>query len=56
MELLLKMDTSVTALVSSGYSNDAVMANYKKYGFKGVIAKPYSMDDVQYAISSLFEE
>jgi len=56
MEELKKIDASVTALVSSGYSNDAVMANYKKYGFKGVIAKPYSLDDVQQAVSSLFKK
>jgi hypothetical protein len=30
------------AIVSSGYSQDPVIANYREYGFSEVIAKPYS--------------
>ena len=40
---LLKIDPSVRAIVSSGYSNDAVMANYGKHGFLGVMEKPYNL-------------
>jgi PAS domain S-box-containing protein len=43
---LLKIDTDVKAIVSSGYSNDPVMSNYKEYGFCGVIPKPYSQEEV----------
>jgi PAS domain S-box-containing protein len=41
---LLAVDPDVKAIVSSGYSNDPIMANYKKFGFKGVIIKPYNID------------
>lgn len=34
------------AIVSSGYSNDPVLANYQKFGFKEVVAKPYSLEDI----------
>ncbi len=43
---LLEIDPGVKAIVSSGYSNDPVMAEYKKYGFRGVIAKPYNVEDL----------
>ncbi len=43
---LLKFDPDVVAVVSSGYSNDPVMANFKEHGFRGVIPKPYKMIEV----------
>ncbi len=40
---LLKIDPQVKAIVSSGYSDDPIMANFRKYGFCEVIAKPYKL-------------
>lgn len=34
--------SGVRAVVSSGYSDDPIMSEYGKYGFDGVIAKPYT--------------
>lgn len=42
----LEADPFVKAIVSSGYSNDPVMANYKQYGFSGIIAKPYKIEEL----------
>ena len=53
---LLEIDPNVKALVSSGYSNDPVMAKYKDYGFKGIIIKPYDADALSEAIIKLLEE
>jgi len=41
-----KLDPSVKAIVSSGYSNDPVMANYRSHGFVDVITKPYGIEEV----------
>lgn len=39
---LLALYPDVRAVVSSGYSNDSVMAEYERYGFCGTIPKPYN--------------
>ncbi|MCK4907107.1 MAG: response regulator, partial [Spirochaetes bacterium] len=43
---LLEIDPSARVIVSSGYSNDPIMANYKQYGFKGFITKPYKIEEL----------
>jgi CheY-like chemotaxis protein len=47
---LIEIDPAAKAIVSSGYSNDPVMADYGKYGFAGVIAKPYTMSNLRDAV------
>jgi len=41
-----EMDSNVKIIVASGYSNDPVMANYEKYGFNGVIVKPFDNEEL----------
>ena len=51
---LLGIDPQVKALVSSGYTNDPVMTNYRKYGFSGVMPKPYTKDQMIRALMKIF--
>jgi CheY-like chemotaxis protein len=43
---LMEIDPQVRVIVSSGYSNDPVMAQYKRYGFRGVVLKPYNAEEL----------
>jgi CheY-like chemotaxis protein len=40
---LRRIDPTVKAIVSSGYAENPVLANYQRYGFCEVVAKPYDM-------------
>ncbi|MCP4763645.1 MAG: PAS domain S-box protein, partial [archaeon] len=41
---LKKMDPNVKVIVSSGYSTDPIMAEYKKHGFDAVLSKPFTIN------------
>jgi PAS domain S-box-containing protein len=45
-EKLQELDPGVRAIVSSGYSTDPVLSNYREYGFCSVAVKPYKIDDM----------
>lgn len=50
---LINFDPSVTALVSSGYTSDPIISNYQKYGFKGIVAKPYNIKELEEKIKNI---
>jgi signal transduction histidine kinase/CheY-like chemotaxis protein len=41
---ILEIDPGALLIVSSGYSNDPIIANYQNYGFSGAIRKPFDTD------------
>lgn len=43
---LFEIDPEVKSIVSSGYSNDPVMSDFREYGFRDVIIKPYKIEDL----------
>jgi two-component system cell cycle sensor histidine kinase/response regulator CckA len=46
VERLLKIDPAVKVIISSGYSNDPAMVNFRQYGFQGVVVKPFKLEDL----------
>ena len=43
------------AIVISGYSEDAVMADYERYGFRAAIAKPFTSDKLARVLGGVLE-
>ncbi len=54
MEKLLVVDPQARVIVSSGYNNDPVMANYASYGFQGALAKPYQLPELSQQVWQVF--
>ncbi len=46
IKLLQEIDPAANVIVSSGYSTDAVMAEYRRHGFAGIVVKPYTMEEL----------
>ena len=50
---LKEIDPEVCAIVSSGYSDDPVVAEYRQHGFAGVLEKPYQLTQLGDAIRAV---
>ncbi len=48
---ILEIDPEAKVIASSGYSTDPVMSEYKKYGFSGVMTKPYRIEQMSETIT-----
>ena len=53
---LRKLDPAVRAIVSSGYSNDPIMANYQAYYFKETLSKPFRVEELSEKIEKVLQE
>ena len=47
------VDPQVKAVVSSGYANDPVLAQYRDYGFQGILVKPFRPEDLSQVMDAL---
>ncbi len=56
IEKLLELDSSVKAIVSSGYSDDTIMSNFSEYGFKAAIPKPFRLHEVAGILSEIVKQ
>jgi two-component system, cell cycle sensor histidine kinase and response regulator CckA len=52
---LLEIDPGIKAIVSSGYSDDPILANFQKYGFKGMMPKPFESQSLSKALHEVLQ-
>jgi CheY-like chemotaxis protein len=52
---LLALDPRAKVVVSSGYADDPVVAQYREHGFSAVLGKPYRLQDMSRVLKDLFE-
>ncbi len=50
---LAQLDPKVKAIVSSGYSTDPIMSDFRSFGFRGVIGKPYRLEELSEALQAM---
>jgi CheY-like chemotaxis protein len=50
---ILSLDSQAKVFVSSGYSTDPIIVNYREYGFSGGIAKPFDLAAMEKMLSSV---
>ena len=55
IQKLIDIDPDVKGIVSSGYSDDPGMTDYKQHGFSGVVAKPYTLEELGEKLSQVLK-
>jgi CheY-like chemotaxis protein len=53
---LLEIDPRVKAIVMSGAVSDPAITDYKMYGFKSALKKPFTSHDLQQTINLVLDE
>ncbi|MFA5264959.1 MAG: ATP-binding protein, partial [Opitutaceae bacterium] len=56
LAIIHKQNPRAKAIVASGYSSDPVMANFRKYGFCAMVAKPYDSEVLLKAVQGAIEQ
>lgn len=46
VKLLLKVDPDAVCILSSGFAGSEIMQNYRSYGFKATLSKPYTVREL----------
>jgi len=52
---ILQINPDAKVVVSSGYSNDPIMANYKEHGFCAALVKPYQLHELSKIITEFIQ-
>jgi len=52
---VLKIDPAAKVIVSSGYSFDPAMLDYRNYGFRAALGKPFTIPDLSRVLKDLVQ-
>ncbi|MCF2139980.1 MAG: PAS domain S-box protein [Candidatus Lokiarchaeota archaeon] len=53
VQMIKEVDSTIPVIVSSGYSTDPIIANFREYGFDGFLKKPYTIDQLKQVLTSI---
>jgi len=53
---LLELDPDAKAILSTGLTNDPIIDSYTQHGFKGLVTKPYQIEELNNAIRKVFSQ
>ena len=52
---LLEVDPAAKVIVSSGYSTDPIISEYREHGFSAIINKPYSVSQMEETLRGILK-
>ncbi len=52
---ILAFDPGVRAVVSSGYTENAILGNFANYGFKDILSKPYTLERLRAVLNRVLQ-
>ncbi len=56
IKILRKIDSNAKAVVFSGYSNDPILSEYRKYGFNGFLSKPFKVQEMNSLLQKIIKQ
>jgi CheY-like chemotaxis protein len=55
-EKLRKVDPTVKVVISSGFTDDPMMAEFATFGLDGILAKPYRINDIKVLLERMIQK
>jgi CheY-like chemotaxis protein len=55
IQRLRSLDPNVTAIICSGYSDEAALSEFLAYGFRGALPKPFSREELADVLQGAFQ-
>jgi PAS domain S-box-containing protein len=54
--ILRQIEPGIKAIVSSGYANSPVVSDYERYGFSGIVTKPYKFEELIEVLNTVIDK